>query len=142
MTTIFTDHFSLKIQFTGIPRNKENKQPEARWNLVKGDGWKIYDEETNKTADKIIDIVEKECEDINEVMKKIEALETKVKFKSFGKTKPSVKRQMKAKKCGQACETLPCDNCKSQKQKDAETHARQTEKVESAIEETRRGRPR
>ena len=47
-------------------------------------------------------------------MKKIEAIETKDKFRSFGKTKPSVKRHMKAKKCGQACETLPCDNCKSQ----------------------------
>ena len=42
---------------------------------------------------------------------------------------------MKAKKCGQACETLPCVNCKSQKQKDAETHARQTKIVESAIAE-------
>ena len=30
MTTIFTDHFSLKNEFTGIPRNKETTQPEAR----------------------------------------------------------------------------------------------------------------
>ena len=51
---------------------------------------------------------------------------------------------MKAKKCRQACETLPCDNCKSQKQKDAKTHAkthaRQTQKVEPEIKSSKQGR--
>ena len=38
------------------------------------------------------------------------------------------------KKCGTVCLKLPCDICKSQKQKDKETHAKQTQRVESAIE--------
>ena len=44
---------------------------------------------------------------------------------------------MNVKKCDESCITLKCDNCKSQKQKDDETHARQTHKIESAIEEIR-----
>ena len=137
VTTIFTDHYSLKIEFTGIPKNIESKHPEAKLNLGKADGWKTYEVETNKVADKIVNIVDADCEDITEVMKKIEAIDTKVKFKSFGKTKPSIKRLMNVKICDESCITLKCDNCKSQKQKDDETHARQTHKIESAIEEIR-----
>ena len=134
ITTIYTDHFSVKVEFIGIPKNHHNYKPEAGWNLGKPNGWKVYEDETNKVAEKIDDIVNEETLDINTILKKIEVIDTKVKFKSFGKTKPSVKKHLKILKCGKACETSPCDHCKSQQQKDAETHERQAQKVEAAIE--------
>ena len=90
ITTTYTDHFSIKIELIGIPRKQRINQPKSVWNLGKPEGWTVYEKETNKIADKIQNVVEEE-EDINIVMKKIEAMDTKVKFKAFGKTKPSVK---------------------------------------------------
>ena len=140
---IFTDHFSLKVEFSGIPKNKETKKPEPVWNLGKPTGWKVYEDETNKVAEQIKNIVEDGNLDIDTVMRKIEVIDTKIKFMSFGKTKPSVKKHFNVQNCGKACEISPCDKCKPQKQKDIETHARQTHKIESAIEkikESKQGR--
>ena len=101
---IFSDHFSLKVEFTAIPRKQENNKPESVWNLGKPSGWETYKNETDIMADNIKNIVEDE-KDIDTVMKKIESIETKVKFKAFGKTKP-----VKVPNCG----TFPCDDCKTQ----------------------------
>ena len=72
-------------------------------------------------------------EDINVVMKKINAIDTKVRLKSFGKTKPSVKAPAKAIKCKKMCKLYLCDQCKSPKEKDEDTHRRITQKIQSAI---------
>ena len=45
-----------------------------------------------------------------------------------------MKKHLNLQKCGKACKTSACDNCKSQQQKDKETHEQQAQKVESAIE--------
>ena len=105
---IFSDHFSLKVEFTAIPRKQENNRPESVWNLGKPNGWETYKNETDIIADNIKNIVEDE-KDIDTVMKKIESIETKVKFKAFGKTKP-----VKVKRCGPNCGTFPCDDCMTQ----------------------------
>ena len=88
----------------------------------------MYEDETNKVAEKVKNIVDKEGLDMNNIMKKIEAIDTKVKFKCFGKTNPSVRKHFNIRKCGHACQQTPCDNCKSQQQKDEETHERQAQK--------------
>ena len=89
--TIFTDHYSVKVELSGIPKHKETKKPEAGWNLGKPNGWKLYEDETNKLAYQIKNIVETESLDIDKVISKIDGKDTKVRFKCFGKTKPSVK---------------------------------------------------
>ena len=136
ITTIHSDHFSVLVEFKEIPRKHGNEQPKPVWNLGKPDGWKVYESETNKIADKIQTIVEEEG-DINTVMKKLEAMETKIKFKAFGKTKQSVKTNIKVKNCGPPCSKSSCkkcNNCKTQIQKDEETHERQAHKIEAAIQ--------
>ena len=133
ITTIFSDHFSLKIEFTDIPKKQANNAPQSVWNLGKPKGWESYKVETDLVADKIDNIVVNE-EHIDAVMKKIETIETKVKFKAFGKTKPSVKQPVRVKRCGPTCVKYPCDHCKTQKQKDEETHERQVQKIELAIQ--------
>ena len=56
--TIFTDHYSIKIEFSGIPKHRQTNKPEAGWNLGKPNGWKTCEDETNKVADQIKDTVE------------------------------------------------------------------------------------
>ena len=138
IVTIFSDHFSLKILLKGIPRRKETDENKTVWNLGKPNGWEVYKASTNEVSDKIVSIVEDDNLNINSVMTKINAIETKVKFKSFGKTKPSTKISMKESKCKPRCKMSTCQQCKNQKQKDEETHRRQTQKIESAIQKNQR----
>ena len=52
-----------------------NEKPVAGWNLGKPNGWKIYEDETNKVAAKIEDIIDEDNVDINTIMKKIDVLD-------------------------------------------------------------------
>ena len=103
--TIFSDHYSLKVEFKGLPKSIEKDKHESRWNLGKPDGWDIYKEATNSIADKIESLAEDDELDINSVMKKLNTLDTKVKFKSFGKTKPSFKTSFQNKCHPDTCTT-------------------------------------
>ena len=70
-----------------MPRKEKKSVKEPQWNVGKPDGWKIYEEVTNESADKLADIVEDEQTSINQKMKKMLALETKIKFQAFGKSR-------------------------------------------------------
>ena len=132
--TIYTDHYSLKIQFRGIPRVQEFKKPESSWNRGKPGGWEVYKRMTNESSEKIREVISNE-KNIDEAMKKIEALDTKIKFKSFGKTKNSLKKNPQSRLC--RCDPSQigrCKTCKTQKDKDEELLARQSKKIELAIE--------
>ena len=50
----------------------------------------MYEDLTNQEAEKILNLVENTSIPIDEVVKKVEAIETKIKFKAFGKTQPSI----------------------------------------------------
>ena len=102
IVTIFSDHFSLKMELKGIPKKLETHKIEVGWNLGKPGGWDNYKTTTDEVSEKIMRIVEQDEEDINVVMKKINAIDTKVRFKSFGKTKPCVKapaNEKSARRC-------------------------------------------
>ena len=105
--------------------------------MEKPNGWEAFKATTNEFSEKIISIVEYDELNINNVMTKIAAIDTKVKFKAFGKTKPSIKTSMKEGKCKTRCKLHTCHPCKSQKQNNEETHRRQTQKMESAIQRIR-----
>ena len=54
-----------------------------------------------------------------------------------------MKTSIKERKCKPRCKMSTCQQCKNQKQKDEETHMRQTQKMESAIQrikESKQGR--
>ena len=115
----FSDHYSLKIQFRGIPRKQQREKPKPTWNLNKPDGWLTYKSKSDKEAAKIESIVEKE-DNIDTVMKKVEVINNKLKFQSFGKTKIVVKRVTKERKCTRLCQQNKCNECKNQEEKDEE----------------------
>ena len=142
-TTIYTDHYSLKLEFKQIPRKIENNTIEPTWNRGKPGAWEKYENTTDNASTKIEEIVDDNETDINTVMKKIDAIDSKIKFKTFGKTKINVKSVKKVSKCTNTCESSPCDNCKTQKTKDEELHKKQTQQIEAAVEkikESKQGR--
>ena len=129
----FSDHFSLKIQFKGIPKKEKEEKPKPKWNLNKPDGWVTYKSKSDKEAAKIEAIVDNE-DNIETVMKKVEAINSKVKFQSFGKTKIPVKKVTQERKCTRLCQQDKCNNCKKQEDKDAELLERRAQQLEKAIQ--------
>ena len=139
---------------SGIPRGKEETKQDPTWNLGKPGGWELYERLTNEAAEKVVAIAEGETIDIDSKMKKIEAIEKKIKFEAFGKTKPSSKKFADTKKC-KHCRLLRCDpgaeaspaesrtqdnvkhskcsSCKTQDEKDEDLLKRQCERLKNAI---------
>ena len=66
---------AVKVEFNGIPKSHHNEKPVAGWNLGKPNGWKIYEDESNKVAEKIEDIIDEDNVDINTIMKKIDVID-------------------------------------------------------------------
>ena len=86
LKTIYTDHFPIKVELSGIPRRKEESKQDPTWNLGRPGGWELYEKLTNEAANKVITIAEEKDDDINAKMKKIEVIEKKIKFQAFGKS--------------------------------------------------------
>ena len=42
-TTIFSDHYALKVELKGIPRKHDNDKPKPTWNRGKPWGWEVYE---------------------------------------------------------------------------------------------------
>ena len=61
------------------------------WNTNKPGGWEAFKEAGEKYAENIADIVEDEGYSCEEMMEKIEDINTKMKWIAFGKTKPRTK---------------------------------------------------
>ena len=128
---IFSDHYSLKIEFKGIPRKQEENKQETTWNRGRPGGWETYQRITDDVADKVSDINEKE-DDIDKVMKQIDAIENKTKFKAFGKTKSNVKKKPNPKQC--RCNPGRSGSCEECKKKDDEIQNKITQKIEAQEE--------
>ena len=121
--TIYTDHFSVKIELKGMPRRQHMKRHEPIWNKGKPGGWDIYGRVTDDNAEKIEAIVEDHEKDIETVMKEINIIDNKTKFIAFGKTKPKSKKIVQKEA-----------NNKTQEEKDIHLKEKENEKVERQIE--------
>ena len=90
-TVVKTDHHPIILSLENMPRSKNKKPKSTRWNLFKTGGWEEYkkvSDEIATEADKIIEDTKLSNED---VMKKFDSLQNKIKYKAFGKTKPMTK---------------------------------------------------
>ena len=85
--TTFTDHLSIMIMLKDIPKGELKEVNRSFWNTNKPGPWEAYKDLSDKLADKINVLIDTNENDINVVVKKIEKMEDKVKFQSFGKTK-------------------------------------------------------
>ena len=87
----------MELIIEGLPRSNKEVEKEATWNLLKPGGWEDYKTLTKEAEEKIKEVAEDEELDANETMKKVEAIEDKIKFKAFGKTKPETKKKRASK---------------------------------------------
>ena len=140
--SIYSDHFSLKVELKGLPKKQEQEKKETMWKVNNPGGWETFKALTDKAAHEIEDAIDNDT-DIDKVIKKINVIETKIKFKSFGKTKVSSKQVKKDIKCLDPCKIYNCNRCKNQKEKDEELIDKRTKQIEEAvlrIKESRQGR--
>ena len=82
---------------------EERKKVECAWNLKKEGGWIEYLKHTEAAADKIESIVDAEDLSIEDCMNKIDCVNNKIKFSSFGKTRKTngKKKSHTCKKCSE-----------------------------------------
>ena len=100
-TVIYTDHYAVKVEIVGMPRSQGVIEKETSWNFGKPGGWEKYASLSAEEASKVKAVVDEaklNKIDVNEVMKKVDRIEDKMKFIAFGKTKPPTKRKMSRKK--------------------------------------------
>ena len=124
--SIYSDHFSLKIELKGMPRNQKISQTESTWNKGKPGGWELFERITDDRAEEIEKIVDDSEKNIETIVKEINAIDTKIKFKAFGKTKPKTRKKFIERK----------EN-KSQQEKDDDLKQKQSAKIEKHIEKIR-----
>ena len=96
VVSVYSDHYSMQVVLQGLPGKEGRVERKAVWNLGKPGGWKRYEKQTELVAAKIEQILMKEGKS-EEVMEKVEAIEEKVKFKAFGKTKPQTRKKLEGK---------------------------------------------
>ena len=96
VVSVYTDHYSVEVVVAGLPgapgREGRVERP-ATWNLARPGGWERYEELSVEAAAKIEEVLEEDDLDAEEVMKKVEKIEDKLKFKAFGKTKPKTDKK-------------------------------------------------
>ena len=82
------------MEFENLPKGWIAKEQICSWNQGKPGGWERYRELTEEASEKIEAIIEDKKLTSDEVAKRVEAIETKIKFQSFGKTKPPTKLRL------------------------------------------------
>ena len=92
---IRSDHYPLIVLLEKLPLAKVSEPKESSWNVLKPGGWDIYKLALEEESDNINNIIEDKSISEEEVMKKIDTITDKVKFKAFGKSKPITLRTEK-----------------------------------------------
>ena len=82
MSLTYTDHFPVLIDLE-MPRSEPPEKLPAKWNLNKPGGWKRYEEEAEKAAEKLCDIIEADSDNSEVLMEKIEKVQNRIKYKAF-----------------------------------------------------------
>ena len=91
MSTRLTDHFSLVIELK-MPRKDVKKKTLCVWNKQKPGGWNAYEKETEAVKSKMEHVIMDKTRSVEEVMNKLDSIQTKIKHKTLGKTKVNKKK--------------------------------------------------
>ena len=89
---IFSDHCPLVVNFEKLPTQRIKAVRKSTWKLNAPGGWKKYEVLTNKIQAKMDKYIKDKSFNIEVVKRKIDSLQTKVKFQAFGKSKPSTEK--------------------------------------------------
>ena len=110
---------------------------ETVWNLKKLGGWEKYKKKTDDVSDQVKNIIANENYSIDEVMKKVQKIEEKVKFAAFGKPKIKGSQQNlnKAEINGDTCncEQVECEICHKDADKKLAVLKRQSKRMEKEV---------
>ena len=83
---MYPDHFPVILTLFNLPRKQEQKEEkQERWNLARVGGWEKYKEISNKSENKLLEMIENEENTIQEIYEKFEKAHIKMKFSAFGK---------------------------------------------------------
>ena len=80
-----------------MPRAGPAEKVLAGWNLNKQGGWKVFEEECENIAEKVEALIEDEWYSSDELIKMVDIIENKVKFKAIGKTRPRTEKAFEKK---------------------------------------------
>ena len=108
MKFVFADHLPIIIVLEGMNVSKRTVKVETRWNLAKPGGWEAYEVLSNKVNDDMDRIIEDDSKTIDEVIKKVDKIHDKIKYKAFGKTRIK-KRVEKSKQVTEGMEDTDDD---------------------------------
>ena len=122
ISVTYTDHLPVLVQLE-MPKTEPLEKVPSNWNLNKPGGWKEYEEEGEKVAEKLCDIIEAEGDNSEVMIEKFERLHNKMKYKAFGKTKP---KTMKAE-----CREIKADESEEEQAKCI--LKKQSDKIEAEI---------
>ena len=117
---VYADHFAFVLELSGLPAKNCKTVKAVKWNLAKPGGWEMYRKVSDDKAVEMVEIVENRDLSIDEVVKKVDSLQDKIKFTAFGKTK------IKANKRGEKVDLA-----------DIELINRQSAKIEKEIDKIR-----
>ena len=121
--TIYTDHFSVLIELSEMPRKQHPTKVEPTRNKGKPGAWDVFERVTHEYAERIEEIVDDSEKNIATVMKEIENIDTKIKFISFEKTKAKSKKSVPKRK-----------EDKTQHEQDVKLKQKENERVEKVID--------
>ena len=92
MRLVHPDHFPLIVKLENMPTQRVKVTKSSNWKLNNPGGWEKYMAMSNEISEKMDTITEDKSLTIEEVKKKTDALQTKILFKAFGKSKPVTER--------------------------------------------------
>ena len=75
-----------------MPRKEHKKKTICVWNKQKPGGWDAYKKETEAAKDQMEEVIKDKKLSTEEVMKKLDTIQNKIKHKTFGKTKVSKRK--------------------------------------------------
>ena len=93
ITVTFTDHYGVVVDLE-MPRSGLEQKSEPQWNTKKPGGWKAFAEAGEKLSKTIQEISEDDGYSSEEVMEKVEQINTKMKWIAFDKTKPKTRKEV------------------------------------------------
>ena len=122
-----TDHYTMVATFDNLPAARmAREEQEVRWKTGNKQSWAQYKEESKETSKKIDEAVKNKNEDIDKVLKRVEAAETKTKFKVFGKFTEKSMSKRKEK-------VIEQEKLMTEKEKAENLLVKQTKRVDDAV---------
>ena len=134
---IHPDHFPLVVKFEKLPTQRLKVEKISNWKFNAPDGWNKYEAMTNEIKSKMDTIIDDNSLSIDEVKKRTDALQNKVKFRAFGKSKPVTEKAKQRRLVEKKKTTLGMDG---EDEKAKQLLQQQSNLIEDAINKIKAGK--